>query len=60
MSLSLGRHPPGPFSAGDSGSIILDRIGLAHRRWRHDQRPYWWLEEQMKVFPGCYLLDVVA
>jgi hypothetical protein len=63
----------GPFSApGDSGSIILDRIGrivalLTGGGGTTDETdvtygtPYWWLEEQMKkVFPGCYLLDVVA
>ena len=44
LSVILGRHPPGPFSApGDSGSIIFDRIGrivalLTGGGWRYDRR----------------------
>ncbi|KAF8595172.1 hypothetical protein BDV93DRAFT_534959 [Ceratobasidium sp. AG-I] len=63
----------GPFSArGDSGAIILDRAGRIvalltggggtnHRSDITYGTPYWWLEEQIKkVFPGCYLYDVVG
>ncbi|KAF8874483.1 hypothetical protein BD779DRAFT_1703538 [Infundibulicybe gibba] len=63
----------GPFSApGDSGSIILDRAGrivalLTSGAGTGDETdvtygtPYWWLEEQIKkIFPGCYLYQVVG
>ncbi|KAF8874482.1 hypothetical protein BD779DRAFT_1664243 [Infundibulicybe gibba] len=63
----------GVFSApGDSGSIILDRAGrivalLTSGAGTSDETdvtygtPYWWLEEQIKkVFPGCYLYQVVG
>ena len=58
----------GPFSApGDSGAIILDRIGrivalltsgggTAHETDVTYAMPYWWLEEQIKeAFPDCHL-----
>ncbi|KAG0128864.1 hypothetical protein HOY82DRAFT_621389 [Tuber indicum] len=62
-----------PFCApGDSGSIILDRSGrivalLTGGSGTTDETdvtygtPYWWLEEQVKkVFPCCFLYQVVS
>jgi hypothetical protein len=64
----------GAFSApGDSGAIVLERgggiVGMltggggATEEAESDTTyltPYWWLDEQIKkVFPGCYLYDVV-
>lgn len=60
------------FSAGgDSGAIVLERggaiVGMLTGGGGATERtdvsyltPYWWLDEQIKkVFPGCYLYEVV-
>jgi hypothetical protein len=62
----------GAFSApGDSGAIVLERGGaivgmVTSGGGQTDEidttylTPYWWLDEQIKkVFPSCYLYDVV-
>ncbi|KAH9890582.1 hypothetical protein C8Q73DRAFT_747444 [Cubamyces lactineus] len=61
----------GAFSApGDSGAIILERgvgiVGMLTGGGGATEEtdttyvtPYWWLDEQIKVLPGCYLYDVV-
>lgn len=63
----------GHFSApGDSGSIVLDRAGCIVGLLTGDggttdetdityATPSWWLDKEMKkVYPGCYLYDVVT
>jgi hypothetical protein len=62
----------GAFSApGDSGAIVLERgggiVGMLTGGGGATEEtdttyltPYWWLYEQIKkVFPGCYLYDIV-
>ena len=63
----------GKFSgAGDSGSVVLDRVGrivgiLTGGSGPPDETdttyltPYWWIEEQLQeTFPGCALYEAVA
>ena len=69
--LTYGR-PHGEFSGlGDSGSVVLDRIGrivgiITGGAGPTDKTdvsyltPYWWIEEQIKSkFPDSFLYDVV-
>jgi hypothetical protein len=65
-------EPHGKFSSrGDSGSVVLDRIGrivgiITGGAGPTDETdisyltPYWWIEEQIKSkFPDSFLYDVV-